>query len=76
VFVTELKGHRCRCCIGKVGTGVKEEPSGWKVYSVCLNETSDCGAQRVGTISRSSVTHMDEVSERAEKLVETATVEP
>jgi hypothetical protein len=58
-----------------VGTGVKEEPGGWKVYAVCLSETSDCDVERIGTISRSSVNHIDEMNERAEKLVKTVSVE-
>ena len=58
-----------------MGTGVKEEPSSWKVYSVCLSENSDCGTERIGTISRSSVSHTDEMNERAEKLVKAAAIE-
>jgi len=75
VFVTELTGYRCRHCVGKVGTGVKEEPSSWKVYSVCLSENSDCGSERVGTIPRSSLSHTDEMNERAEELVKATAVE-
>ena len=74
MFVTELVGYRCQHCIGKVGIGVKEEPSSWKVYAVCLSESSDCGAERIGTISRSSVNHTDEMNDRAEKLVKTTAV--
>lgn len=75
MFVTEVEGYRCQLCIGKVGTGIKEEPGGWKVYAVCLNEACDCTTRRVGTISRSSVCHLDEMNERAENLVKTASVE-
>ncbi len=75
VFVTELTGYRCRHCVGKVGTGVKEEPGSWKVYSVCLSENNGCGTEKIGTISRSSVSHTDEMNERAEELVKAAAIE-
>lgn len=75
MFVTELVGYSCSHCFGKVGVGVKEEPSGWKVYAVCMEENRYCTTKRVGTISRSSVSHIDEMNERAEKLVKTVVLE-
>lgn len=69
MFVRELEQGRCRICNGAVGLGLKEEPTGWKVYRVCLDGDGPCRERRVGTVSRSSIDHYDDVVERAEQLM-------
>ncbi|MFP4217991.1 MAG: hypothetical protein ACLFR6_04015 [Salinarchaeum sp.] len=71
MLVTELAGHRCPLCNSAIGTGLKREATGWKVYAVCLD--LDCGHdQRVGTIPLAAVEHTDQVFDRGEALVQRA----
>lgn len=69
MFVRELGQGRCLICNGVVGFGLKEEPTGWKVYRVCLESDENCRERRVGTVSRGTVDHYDDVVEQAEQLV-------
>lgn len=69
MLVTELGDERCLICDSEVCLGLKEEPTGWKVYRVCLDGEESCRDRRVGTVSRGSVDHYDEVVERASQLV-------
>lgn len=70
MLVRDLDQGRCFVCDGVVGLGLKEEPTGWKVYRVCLDGEGTCRDRRVGTVSRSSVDHYDDVIEKATRLVE------
>ena len=70
VLVRELDVGNCVTCGGVVGLGLKEEPTGWKVYRVCLDTDEGCDGRRVGTVSRGSVDHYDDVIDRASQLVE------
>jgi hypothetical protein len=68
VLVRRLEEETCPRCGAIVGVGLKEEPTGWKVYRVCLAEERPCGTTRIGSIARSSVSDLDEVANRAEEL--------
>lgn len=64
----------CPGCGGPLGIGLKEEPTGWKVYRVCLADDRRpdgrrCVDERVGTVSRSNVDDYDDVFARASALV-------
>lgn len=69
VLVRLLEDELCPLCGASVGVGLKEEPTGWKVYRVCLAEKRPCEATRVGSIARSSVSNLDDVAGRAEELI-------
>lgn len=60
--------RRCRWCGERLWYGLKEEPSGWKVY-YCCQSSDGCGRERmVGRIARSSVDHIDAVYRKAESM--------
>jgi len=62
--------HKASCdrCGSPVWYGLKEEPTGWKVFYVCDPQTG-CGSEwRVGWIGRSDVDSMDEAYRRAESM--------
>jgi len=64
----EHGSRRCRWCGEPLWYGVKEEPSGWKVF-YCCRSSDGCGRERMaGRIPRSSVDHLDQVYERAESM--------
>lgn len=67
--VTELPDQECPYCGGSLGVGAKEEPTQWKVYAVCLERRHGRFEERVGTIPREPIGHIDEVWETAERLV-------
>lgn len=69
VLVSELSGSRCPRCVGPVGMGLKEEVTGWKIYLVCLDTTSECSEKGVGTVPRGSVDHLDEVVSQGENMI-------
>lgn len=53
--------------------GFKEEPSGWKVYRVCMADQGRCQTRKVGNVPRSSVDHFDEMVEQATTMIEHST---
>lgn len=62
---TEHDSRQCEWCGEPLWYGLKEEPSGWKVYYSCLSE-GGCGWERmVGRVSRTAVDHLDEVYREA-----------
>lgn len=69
MLVHEHDEARCPICSGPVGIGLKEEPSCWKVYEICLNEDHHCVDRRAGTVSKAEIDHDDEVFARARSLV-------
>jgi hypothetical protein len=59
----------CDLCNEPLWYGVKEEPTGWKVYYHC-NSEDGCGKEwSVGRIARSDVENLDEVYSRAERRI-------
>jgi len=69
VLVRRLDGRDCPLCGAAIGVATKEEPSGWKVYRVCLAEEQSCRTRRVGSIARSKVSHSDELEQLAVELL-------
>lgn len=69
MFVYECEGSTCPRCGAPIGIGLKEEPTGWKVYRICTTDDPPCVDERVGTITRSEVDHADDVVDRATELV-------
>jgi len=69
VIVDEVDDRRCHRCGDRLGVGFTEEPTGWKVYGVCLDAETSSHDRWLGTVSRGSIGHVDEVAERAEHLV-------
>lgn len=68
MLVRELDDCRCPRCGDRIGVGLKEEPTGWKVYAICLSDRP-CYDRRAGTVSRESVASMDDVETAADRLV-------
>lgn len=65
-----LRKHRksCRQCGEALWYGVKEEPTGWKVFYVCRN-SAECGREWfVGRIPREGPDHLDEVFAEAQQM--------
>ena len=59
----------CDYCDEPLWYGVKEEPTGWKVYSHCRGDDS-CGKERsAGRISRADIESIDDVYARAERQI-------
>lgn len=69
MIVYERPGEECPTCGGSLGVGLKEEPTGWKVYAVCTSGHPRCLDERVGTVPRAGNEHVDEVIERANRYV-------
>jgi len=69
VLVRRIDDRSCPRCGAAVGIGLKEEPTGWKVYRVCQAAERSCSTVRVGTVPREAVSHADDVVERAEALL-------
>lgn len=69
MIIHECNGTQCPVCGGPIGVGLKEEPSCWKVYEVCLTEERRCVDRRAGTVPKSAVGHDDGVFERAASFV-------
>lgn len=69
MLVRPLEDRDCYRCGAAVGVGLKEEPTGWKVYRVCTGADSSCPTERVGTIDRSDISTLDEVAQKAENLL-------
>ena len=68
VILTPHDTATCRVCGRTVLYGVKEEPTGWKVFVECSHD--GCSLERtVGRISASAVDGPDAVYERAESMV-------
>lgn len=58
----------CPYCGERLWFGVKEEAASWKAYQVCHSQ-SGCGREwMVGRIPMRSISHQDEVHERAESM--------
>lgn len=70
MLVTNVDGVECPQCTAELGIGFKEESTGWKVYAICTAKETSCPEKRIGKISRGSVTHLDELAENAERLLE------
>lgn len=58
----------CGRCGSTVWYGLKEEPTGWKVFYVC-DPRAGCGSEwQMGRIRRGNVESMDEAHRRAESM--------
>ncbi len=65
MFFRQHPEATCRLCNEGLWYGVKEEPTGWKVFYACKD-----GCHRewmVGLVSRGEIEHVDEVFERAKE---------
>lgn len=69
VLITTVRGIECPRCTGSLGIGLKEEPTGWKVYTICTAEKTYCPQKQVGLIPRGSIDHLDDLTEEAEQLL-------
>ena len=68
MLLSEHDTASCEQCGAAVWYGVKEEPTGWKVFHVCDPQVG-CGSERrVGRITRADIESMDEVHRRAELI--------
>lgn len=63
-----LEDVTCRYCSASIHYGLKEEPSGWTIVVQC-DPGDGCDREYLTEwVSLSSVDHVDEVYERAEKV--------
>lgn len=60
----------CPRCATAVAIGIKEEPTGWKVYVICPSEETNCPEKMLGMIPRTDIDHADDVITEAERLLE------
>ena len=68
MLLSEHDTASCDRCGSKMWYGLKEEPTGWKVFYVCDLPTG-CGSEwGIGRISRIDVESVDEAYRRAESM--------
>jgi len=68
MLLSEHDKVSCRRCGSTMWYGLKEEPTGWKVFYVCDPQTG-CGSEwRIGRISRTNIESLDEAHRRAESM--------
>jgi hypothetical protein len=60
--------RQCRWCGERLWYGLKEEPTGWKVYYFCRSPDGCSRERMIGRIPRSSVDHIDAVYRKAESM--------
>lgn len=68
MLLSEHDTASCDRCGSTVWYGLKEEPTGWKVFYVC-NPRTGCGSEwNVGWVKRGNVESIDEAYQRAESM--------